>query len=196
MYEEAFNFATRPFSILPDPSGLSWTDSHKQAFQAIELGIRRGCPLVLITGEVGCGKTTLIRHFLDNAPENYNIGLLSSVFRGELLEWALFAFGQPFANETFVTLIDRFQNYLIGEFAAGRNPILIVDEAQHLTDQDLETLRLLLNINSGSDLLLQIVLVGQPELRERLSANEFRQIVQRIGALVPVGDHCTRAGER
>lgn len=182
MYEEAFHFATRPFSILPDASRLCWTDNHRQAFHAIDLGVRGGAPLTLMTGEVGCGKTTLVRHFLATATENFTIGLLSSVFRGHLLEWALFAFGQPFANESFVTLVDRLQSFLVEEYASGRNSVLIVDEAQHLTDQDLETLRLLLNINAGSDLLLQIVLVGQPELRERLSTNEHRQIVQRISS--------------
>ena len=182
MYEEAFNFTTQPFSILPGPSSLYWTDSHRQAFQALDQGIREGCPLVVITGEVGSGKTTLIRHFLDNAPENLNVGLLSSVYKGHILEWVLFAFDQPFADEPFVALLDRLQTFLVEEFAAGRSPVLIVDEAQHVTDEDLETLRLLLNVNAGSDLLLQIVLIGQPELRERLSANEYRQIVQRIGS--------------
>lgn len=185
IYTQHFELKERPFTLLPDPDFLFWSPAHQRAFTMLEYGTLTGAPITLITGEVGAGKTTLLHHFLKNLDENVKVGLVSNAHgsRGELLRWVLMALDQPADNSaTYVDLFDQFQEYLIGEYAAGNRVILIFDEAQNLSQESLEELRMFTNINANKDELLQLVLVGQPELREIVQQPELRQFAQRVAS--------------
>ncbi|WP_370693046.1 ExeA family protein [Pseudotabrizicola sp.] len=185
IYTEFFGLKERPFSLVPDPDFLYWSKPHARAFSMLEYGILTRAPITLITGEVGAGKTTLLHHLLKTVSEDVRIGLVSNAHgdRGELLRWVLLALDQPaLPGETYVDLFGRFQQYLIDEYAAGKRVILIFDEAQNLSRESLEELRMFTNINANKDELLQLVLVGQPELRDIVRRADLRQFAQRVSA--------------
>ena len=185
IYTQHFELKERPFTLLPDPDFLFWSPAHQRAFTMLEYGTLTGAPITLITGEVGAGKTTLLHHFLKSLDDNIKVGMISNAHgsRGELLRWVLMALDQPASNEaTYVDLFDQFQEYLIKEYAAGNRVLLIFDEAQNLSQESLEELRMFTNINSNKDELLQLVLVGQPELREIVQQPSLRQFAQRVAS--------------
>ncbi|WP_211907379.1 ExeA family protein [Pikeienuella piscinae] len=185
MYESFYGLSQRPFLTLPDPDFLFWSDSHVMAFTMLRYGVMTRAPITVITGDVGAGKTTLLRKLLREVPEEVTTGLISNMQdgRGELLHWVMMALEQPFdANEPYVTLFKRFQDFVIEAYAANRRVLLIFDEAQNMGAKSLEELRMLSNINSEKDELLQIILVGQPELRELIMRPELRQFSQRISS--------------
>ena len=185
IYTAHFNLKERPFNLVPDPDFLFWSAQHQRAFSMLEYGIMTRAPITLITGEVGAGKTVLLQQLLRTVDEDVRIGLVSNAqgARGELLRWVLMALDQEAPPEaTYVDLFARFQTYLIAQYAAGRRVILIFDEAQNLSRESLEELRMFTNINSGKDELLQLILVGQPELREMVSSYDLRQFAQRISS--------------
>lgn len=185
IYTEHFALTERPFSLVPDPDFIFWSPSHKRAFAMLEYGILTGAPITLITGEVGTGKTTILQHLLRQMEDDVVIGLISNAHgsRGELLRWVLMALDQPAAPDaTYVDLFDQFQKFLIGEYAAGNRVILVFDEAQNLSRESLEELRMFTNINANKDELLQLVLVGQPELRELVRRPDLSQFAQRVAA--------------
>ena len=183
MYEELYDLKTRPFQMAPDPAFLYWSESHRMAFTMLRYSLMNAAPITVITGDVGTGKTTLVRQLLDEFPGEIEVGLLSNVQagRGELLEWVLMAFDQPYEG-SHVQRFARFQQFAIERYAEGRQIAIIIDEAHNIGIEQLEELRLLSNINSDGNLLLQIILVGQPELRELLARPDLRQFVQRITA--------------
>ena len=184
MYEAFYSLTRRPFSTLPDPDFLYWTKGHSLAFTVLDYGVRNDAPITVITGDVGCGKTTLVRHLMNNLPGDATVGLISNLQegRGDLLEWIMLAFEQPFDEESYVRLFSRFQEFLLDRYADGQRTILIVDEAQNLSPKMLEELRMMLNVNADHDQLLQLVLLGQPQLREVLRSPDLEQFVQRIAA--------------
>ena len=184
MYEAFYGFKEKPFTILPDPGFLYLSQPHAMAYAMLEYGVMNRAGFTVITGEIGCGKTTLIRHLLNQLGPDINVGLISNAQEdfGELMQWVLMAFGQPYAGQAKVELFDRFQKFLIEEYGKGQRTILIIDEAQNLRPKTLEELRMLSNINADKDQLLQLVLVGQPELRALLRRPELRQFTQRISA--------------
>lgn len=190
IYNAHFGLDHRPFAIQPDPAFLYWSPQHKHAYTMLEYGLMTRAPITLITGEIGAGKTTLIHQLLQNLPKNLRVGLLSNAHggRGELLRWVLMALDQPTRRrEAYVDLFDRFQRFLIDEYAAGNRVLLIVDEAQNLSRQGLEELRMFTNINANKDELLQLLLVGQPELREIIRRPELRQFAQRVSSAFHLG---------
>lgn len=195
IYTGFFGLKERPFSLVPDPDFLYWSPAHMRAYAMLEYGIVTRAPITLITGDVGAGKTTLMHHLMrtvDNS--DAQIGLISNAHgdRGELLRWVLLALQQDAGpQETYVDLFGRFQDYLIAEYAAGRRVILIFDEAQNLSRESLEELRMFTNINSNKDELLQLVLVGQPELRDMIRRPDLRQFAQRVSSAfhLPVMDN-------
>ncbi len=185
LYTAHFGLTTRPFALAPDPDFLFWLPAHKRAYAMLEYGVMTHSPITLITGEVGAGKTTLLLHLMRSLGPEICVGLISnpSGARSELLRWVLMALGQPIAvDQSYVDLFASFQALLISEYAAGRRVMLIFDEAQNLSIEALEELRMLTNINSGKDELLQLVLVGQPELRDIIDQPNMRQFAQRIAA--------------
>lgn len=185
LYMDHFGLAARPFALAPDPDFLYWTPGHKRAWTMLEYGILTRAPITLITGDVGAGKTTLLRHLLNQPDVDLTVGLVANAHgaRGELLQWVLQALGLPMGDgESYVTQFDRLQNFLIEEYSANRRVALIFDEAQNLGREALEELRMLTNINSGSDELVQLVLVGQPELRDMVRSPDMTQFAQRVAA--------------
>jgi type II secretory pathway predicted ATPase ExeA len=183
IYTAHFGLRERPFSLVPDPEFLYWAPPHRRAFAMLEYGLVSRAPITVITGEVGAGKTTLLYHLLGALGPEVRVGLIANAHgdRGELLRWVLLALAQPTApGATYVDLFGQFQNFLIAEYAAGRRVVLIFDEAQNLSRESLEELRMLTNINSGKDELLQLVLVGQPELRDTIRRPDLVQFAQRV----------------
>ena len=184
-YLEYFGFSERPFTLVPDPAFLYWSDQHKRAFSVLEFGILSRAPITLVTGAVGCGKTTLLRQLLKHIETDSVVGLISNAHggRGELIQWALHALGVKINPEdSYLRQFQSLQDFLIDTYAAGKRVILIFDEAQNLSQDSLEELRMLTNINSNKDELIQLVLVGQVELREMIKKPELRQLSQRISA--------------
>ena len=185
IYTEHFGLTERPFTLLPDPDFLFWSEEHSRAYAMLEYGMLTHAPITVITGEIGAGKTTLIRYLLRNLPEEFTVGLVSNAQgnRGELLHWVLMALGvQADMNASYVQLFAQFQDFLIEEYAAGRRTMLIFDEAQNLSVETLEELRMFSNINADKDELLQLVLVGQPELRDLIAQPRLVQFAQRVAA--------------
>lgn len=185
LYNEHFGFHERPFSLSPDPAFLFWSEAHTRAFAVLEYGVVHQAALTVITGEVGIGKTTLVQALLRDIGDHVTVGLVSNIHGGQeaLLRWVLNAFNVPApADADYVTLFQTFQNFVLAEYSAARSVLLIVDEAQNLSINTLEELRLLTNINSGKDDPLQIILVGQPELRDTLRKPELQQLAQRVMA--------------
>lgn len=185
IYDAHFGLTERPFTLLPDPDFLYWTDAHARAYSMLEYGVLTHAPITVITGEIGAGKTTLLRHLLRSLPADVTVGLVSNAQgdRGELLHWVLMALDVPTEpGFGYVQLFARFQDHLIGQYAAGRRTMLIFDEAQNLSVETLEELRMFSNINADKDELLQLVLVGQPELRDLIASPRLVQFAQRVAA--------------
>jgi type II secretory pathway predicted ATPase ExeA len=183
LYTEFFGFSERPFTLVPDPGFLFWSEQHRRAYSVLLFGVMSRAPITLITGEVGSGKTTLLQQLLSELDDSVTVGLISNAQggRGELLQWVLNAFSIPFTGgEDYVPMFQRLLEFLISEYAAGRRAALIIDEAQNLSSEGLEELRLLTNINTNKDEILQLILVGQPELRDIVLAPNMRQLAQRV----------------
>ena len=182
MYEGYYGFRERPFALTPDPEYMFLTRHHREALTMLEYGLAQQAPIMLITGEVGCGKTTLIRFLLSRLDKSTTCGLIANVGRNfnNLLQWVCLAFGLPFKGKGDAELHDELSQFLIGEYAANRRVLLIVDEAQNLSPALLEDLRVLTNINADKHVVLQVILVGQPELRDTVRSPAFRQLAQRI----------------
>lgn len=182
MYLSFYELREPPFSLSPDPSFLYLSERHRMAWTMLEYGLASRTGFILITGEIGTGKTTLIRYLMNHLGEDSTVGLISNTHRafGELIQWISLAFNLPSDGVDKVTMFRRFQEFIIEEYAKGRRTVLIVDEAQNMAADTLEELRVISNINSEKDLLLQVVLVGQPELRRTLRRPELEQFAQRI----------------
>jgi putative secretion ATPase (PEP-CTERM system associated) len=182
MYESFFNLNKKPFELVPDPDFIYLSSSHKKALIYLDYGIRERAGFILLTGEVGSGKTTLIRDLLN---KKYDKVVLAKVFNTRVSSEQLLAminddFGLPAAGKDKVSLIRELNDFLLEQYAAGRQPILIIDEAQNLAADLLEEVRMLSNLEHSHGKLLQIMLVGQPELRTTLAAPELLQLRQRI----------------
>ena len=184
MYETYCGLREKPFSILPDPDLIYWGQTHRMAFGMLEFGVMNNAGFTVITGEVGSGKTTLVRHLLRKLdPRKINVGLISNTPEGreELLQWVMMSLNQPFEGNTAL-LLKRFQDFLYKQYASKRRTILIVDEAQNLGEQALEGLRMLSNINVDKFQYLQLILIGQPQLKELLSRPQLLQFAQRVSS--------------
>ena len=185
IYTDYFGMRERPFKLLPDPDFLYWTPEHRAAFTILEYGIVMRAPITVLTGEVGAGKTTLLQHLLHAIEGDIRIGLISNAQggRGDLLRWVLNAFSLELSQDTdYVGMFQVLQDFLLMEYTNGNRVVIIIDEAQNLSVEALEELRMLTNINSNKDDLLQLILVGQPELREVIMRPDLRQFAQRVVA--------------
>jgi general secretion pathway protein A len=185
MYLSFYGLAEKPFSITPDPRYLYLGGRHAEALAHLVYGITEAGGFIQLTGEVGTGKTTVVRSLLAKQPDNTEIALIlnprmnASDFVRKLCEELRIPLpDSAVGNEN--ELIDILNRYLLKAHAAGKRVVLIVDEAQNLTPELLEQVRLLTNLETETQKLLQIILIGQPELRDMLARNDLRQIAQRI----------------
>ena len=182
MYESFYGFSEKPFTLLPDPSFLYLGKKHRMALTMLQYGLMNNAGFSVITGEIGSGKTTLIRRLLDEMDSDVTVGLISNTHQslGELMQWVLMAFGMPHKGKEKVERYEDFVNFVVNEYAQNRRTVLIIDEAQNLPSDTLEELRMLSNINADKNQVLQLVLVGQPELRDTLLLPSLKQFAQRI----------------
>jgi len=182
MYEDFYHFTAKPFSLLPDADFLFPSKRHRRAMNLLEYGIVTQAGFIVITGDVGAGKTTIIRRYIKTAGSDVAVGIITnpSATLGRLLSWVASAFDLDAAGQDDAGLYNRFVEFLLAQYAQRKRTVLIIDEAQNLTAAMLEDLRMLSNVNNEKDLLLQIVLVGQPEMLDILNRPELRQFVQRI----------------
>lgn len=184
MYENYFGLSGKPFSLLPEANHLFFSKRHQHIVNILEYGVETQAAFMVVTGDVGAGKTTVIRHFLSHLPDKLTVGLITNPSQrlGSLLGWISSAFDLTQHAQDEAKMYHGFVEYLLANYAKGLRTILIIDEAQNLSVQMLEELRMLSNINNEQDLLLQIILAGQPELLDTLNRDDLRQFAQRIGA--------------
>ena len=185
MYLTFFGLNEKPFAITPDPRDLFLSERHAEALAHLLYGINEAGGFVQLTGEVGTGKTTIVRSLLAQTPKNAEIALILNpkVTAPEFILTICeeLGIGVPdSALESLKELVDILSHYLLRAHAGGRRVVLVVDEAQNLSPAVLEQVRLLTNLETNTQKLLQIILIGQPELRELLARNELRQLAQRI----------------
>ncbi len=185
MYTSFFGLNEKPFAITPDPRYLYLSERHAEALAHLLYGINEAGGFVQLTGEVGTGKTTVVRSLLAQAPKNAEIALILNP-RMTAPEFLLticeeVGIGVPdYATESGKDLVDILNQYLLRAHASGRRVVVVVDEAQNLAPEVLEQVRLLTNLETNTQKLLQIILIGQPELRELLASYELRQLAQRV----------------
>jgi type II secretory pathway predicted ATPase ExeA len=184
MYKDFFGLRDSPFNVNPDPRYLYWTKTTQEALSALTYGIQTRKGFILLTGEVGTGKTTLLNRLLDWLREQdiatafvFNSQLLSV---SQLFDFVMADFEIPCESRLKSHVLMKLNQWLLDRYRAGKTSVLIVDEAQNLSDQVLEEIRLLTNLETSREKLLQIVLSGQPELDEKLKRPQLRQLRQRI----------------
>src|SRR5437868_7669546 len=194
MYTKFFGLKHEPFSIAPDPRYLFMSERHREALAHLLYGVNGGGGFVLLSGEIGAGKTTVCRCFLEQIPRRCNVAYIFNpkLTVEELLHSICHEFGIPYEHEgpgvpTVKDYVDALTQYLLKTHAVGQNNVLIIDEAQNLSADVLEQLRLLTNLETSERKLLQIILIGQPELRDMLARPELEQLAQRVIARYHLG---------
>lgn len=187
MYAAYYGLTQEPFSIAPDPRLLFMSERHREALAHLLYGVKGGGGFVLLTGEIGTGKTTVCRSFLEQVPPHVNLAYIFNpkLSVAELLETVCHEFGvsvprRDLLPPTVKDFIDPLNAFLLQAHAAGRSNVLVIDEAQNLAADVLEQLRLLTNLETSERKLLQIILIGQPELRDMLARPELEQLAQRV----------------
>lgn len=191
MYNAYFGFKESPFAIAPDPRYLYMSEAHREALAHLLYGVTSEGGFVLLTGEVGTGKTTVCRCLLEQLPDDADVALVFNpkVSACELLAAVCEEFRIDYPRETASAkgFVDRINAFLLESHARGRKAVLIIDEAQNLEPEVLEQVRLLTNLETNRRKLLQILMLGQPELRDMLARPELRQLAQRITARYHLG---------
>ncbi len=186
MYEKHFQLESRPFSIAPDPRFLYMSQRHREALAHLLYGVSEGGGFVQLTGEVGTGKTTLCRALLEQLPDNVDVALILNpkVTAPELIATLCdeLRVAYPAGTTSIKTLTDALNAHLLKAHSEGRRTVLLIDEAQNLAPEVLEQVRLLTNLETAREKLLQIILIGQPELRTLLERDDLRQLAQRVTA--------------
>ncbi len=182
MYESYYGLKEKPFAMLPDPAFLYLSKKHQMALTLLEYGLLNQAGFCVVSGETGSGKTTLLRKLLENVESDVTVGMITNTHKGfgELLDWVLSAYGIHDKELSQVDKHQRFIDFLIEQYANNRSTLLIVDEAQNMTAEKLEELRMLSNVNSDKDQVLQVILAGQPALKDTLRLPEMMQFAQRI----------------
>jgi general secretion pathway protein A len=189
MYTQYFNLKQQPFSIAPDPRYLFMSERHREALAHLLYGVGSGGGFVLLTGEIGAGKTTVCRCFMEQIPANCRLAYIFNpkLTVEELLQTVCDEFGVAPEGPSVKSYVDAVNSYLLESHATGHNNVLVIDEAQNLSADVLEQLRLLTNLETSERKLLQIILIGQPELRHMLARPELEQLAQRVIARYHLG---------
>lgn len=184
MYEEFYHFSEKPFALSPDPSFLYLGESHRRAMTILDYAVESDSGITVISGEVGTGKTTLIRNLMSELGDHFVVGLIQNTQKdfGNLLKWVLLSYGIETDETDHIKLYKLLVSFVTEKHRAGHQVVLIIDEAQNLGPEALEDLRMLTNINVDKSVILQLILVGQPELIELLRKKELRQFAQRVSA--------------
>lgn len=184
MYQDYFGFSEMPFHVTPNPRFLYLSPTHEEALQHLRYGIEDKKGFIVLTGEVGCGKTTLCRKLLEELESNDNcdIALLLNprVSETQLLRGIMKELGSEVKARSKNDLLDKMNDLLLEKIEQGRDIIVIIDEAQNLSFEVMEMLRMLSNLETYDQKLLQIILMGQPELNEKLREERLRQFRQRV----------------
>ncbi|MEW6101789.1 MAG: AAA family ATPase [Candidatus Omnitrophota bacterium] len=182
MYCNYYGFKERPFNVTSDPEFFFLSRKHQEALSHLLYGVTQRKGIIVVTGEIGTGKTTLCRFFLNRLDRNIKTALILNPYFSEaqLLEAIVKDFGIRARENSRLTLVWELNKFLLNESRRGNNVVLIIDEAQNLKPPLLEQLRLLSNLETEKEKLLQVVLIGQPELNQRLELYELRQLRQRI----------------
>jgi general secretion pathway protein A len=182
MYLEFYGLSESPFNITPDPRFLYYSPRHREAFDHLAYGIGSRKGFIELTGEVGCGKTTLCRAVLANLNEKVRTALILNpcLSEDQLLRAILTDFGLDPQGKDRLDYVEQLNDFLLAESREGNNVVLIIDEAQNLSPETMEQVRLLSNLETDQHKLMQIVLSGQPELKQRLARRDLRQLRQRI----------------
>jgi len=189
MYLKFYNFKEKPFNVTSDPAFFFFSQKHNEAMSHLSYGVSQRKGVIVITGEIGTGKTTLCRFFLDQLGKNVKTAFMLNPYFPEikLMEAIMMDFGMKSKNLSNFSYVWELNKFLLKEFKRGNNVVLVIDEAQNLTTQQLEQVRLLSNLETKKDKLIQIVLVGQPELNSKLDLFELRQLKQRIAVRYHIG---------
>jgi general secretion pathway protein A len=182
MYKKFFGFKENPFNVTSDPNFLFLSRVHKDALSHLLYGIKERKGFLEITGEIGAGKTTLCRALLTQLDKNTKTAFIfnSTLPEMQLLQCIVDDFGLPSEKKNKVSLLRQLNNFLIGELSRGNNVVLIIDEAQNLKPAMLEEIRMLSNLETDKEKLFQIILVGQPELKNKIDSPNLKQLKQRI----------------
>ncbi len=198
MYLEYYGLIEHPFYVTPDPRFMFWTDQHREALDHVLYGIHARKGFVLLTGEVGTGKTTLCRVCLERLGGETDTALILNPFlnRTQLLRALVHDFGIELVKNDALSCTEALNRFLLQRNCAGRNVVVFIDEAQNLPSPAMEQVRILSNLETDRSKLLQIVLCGQPELRERLAQPDLRQLRQRIAVRYRLGALSERDGAR
>jgi len=182
MYLKHFSLNTMPFDLLPDPRFLYLGKNHDMALTSLRYGIESGAGFLVITGDIGIGKTTLIRTMLNYLTNDHQVGLVTNTHKdfGSLLEWILLAYSLDHRGMSEMERYELLTEFLVENYAKGKHAVLIIDEAQNLDVNSLEKLRVISNLNSDHHKILQVILAGQPEFLDTLRLPELRQFAQRV----------------
>ncbi len=182
MYEKFYGLSEKPFHIVPNPSFLYFSPKHQNALTYLEYGIRERMGFILLTGEIGTGKTTLIRYILDQIETDIEVAVIfnTNVSPNQLLGLILREFELEADKNDKAGNLDSIHHFLIRKYGENQRVLLIIDEAQNLSEEALEEVRMLSNLQTDNNFLLQIMLVGQPELKARLRRPNLAQLSQRI----------------
>ena len=191
MYEAYYGLRTKPFSILPDPHFIYWAQPHSMAFSMLEYGVHEPRRIYRHHWRSRFGQDHPCSAPAREVARRHHVGLVTNAQgdRGDLLHWLMASLGQDFRDNSYVGLYQKFEAFLVDQHRHGRRTVVIVDEAQNLGAKSLEELRMMSNLNTAQQELLQIILVGQPQLKTLLSKPELVQFAQRVGSdfhLVPL----------
>jgi len=188
VYLDHFGLHSRPFTLVPDPKFVFWSRQHRKVQALLEYGLMSRAPVTMVVGEVGSGKTTLVRELLSRIGNDLCVGFVANAAptdRVDMLRLILHALGVEASDEAgYSSLYRDLETFLVDQYGRGRRVVLIFDEAQNLGRDSLEHLRMLTNINFSEHELVQLVLVGQPELHDIITRSDMTQLAQRISASV------------
>ncbi|MBW1644909.1 MAG: AAA family ATPase [Deltaproteobacteria bacterium] len=190
MYEAFYGLREKPFNLTPNPAYIFWSSGHEHAYTHLEYAITENKGFGVITGEVGSGKTTLINYLLHKIPRELHVGLINQtdVDPEQFIRMICHEFDLEISDRSKSGMLQVFQDFLLRTYATGKRAVLIVDEAQNLPDRTIEELRMLSNLESEREHLIQIILVGQPELKEKLRRRNLRQFTQRVTVHAHLGN--------